>query len=288
MSEASFTTLVSVAELSAHLDDADWRIVDCRHQLADPAYGEAAYAAGHIPGAFFLHLDRDLASLPNGSNGRHPLPDPAMLAAKLGVAGVSSRTQLVVYDDAGGMIAGRLWYLLRWLGHDRVALLDGGINAWVKAGLPLSTELPAAAPSIFEFRLRDDVVDAARLLADIERCEKGEASHYCVVDARSPDRFRGENETLDPVGGHIPGARNRFFRDNLDADGCFRSAAELRGEFLALLAGVDPAQAVMQCGSGVTACHNLLAMEIAGLPGARLYAGSWSEWCSDPARPVAR
>ena len=288
MSEASFTTLVSVAELSAHLDDADWRIVDCRHQLADPAYGEAAYAAGHIPGAFFLHLDRDLASPPNGSNGRHPLPDPAVLAAKLGGAGVSNRTQLVVYDDAGGMIAGRLWYLLRWLGHDRVALLDGGINAWVKAGLPLSTELPAAAPSIFEFRLRDDVVDAARLLADIERCEKGEASHYCVVDARSPDRFRGENETLDPVGGHIPGARNRFFRDNLDADGCFRSAAELRGEFLALLAGVDPAQAVMQCGSGVTACHNLLAMEIAGLPGARLYAGSWSEWCSDPARPVAR
>ena len=287
MSEAGFKTLVSVAELSAHLADADWRVFDCRHQLADLAYGEAAYAAGHIPGAFFMHLDRDLSSPPNGRNGRHPLPDPAVLGAILGAAGVSNRSQVVVYDDAGGMIAGRLWWLLRWMGHDRVALLDGGINAWEKAGLPLSGELPESAPATFELRSRDVLVDAASLLADIEGSEKGAPSRYCVVDARSPDRFRGENETLDPVGGHIPGARNRFFRDNLDADGCFRSAAELRGEFLALLAGADSAQAVMQCGSGVTACHNLLAMEIAGLHGARLYAGSWSEWCSDPTRPVA-
>ena len=180
------------------------------------------------------------------------------------------------------MMAGRLWWLLRWLGHDRVAVLDGGINQWIKESRPLSTDLPRSAPADFVVELRDWVVGADEVLANIERSE------FCVIDARAPDRFRGENETMDPVGGHIPGARNRFFRDNLDADGCFRSAAELRNDYLGLLAGVDPTQIVMQCGSGVTACHNLLAMEIAGLHGAKLYAGSWSEWCSDPARPVAR
>ena len=275
-------TLVSAADLFANRDNPDWRIFDCRHQLADVSYGENAYAAGHVPGAFFLHLDRDLSSSPTGRNGRHPLPDPVTLAKKLAAAGVSHRTQVVVYDDAGGMIASRLWWLLRWLGHERVALLDGGIQAWVKAGHPLTGELPVASPAVFEVQLRDEVVDAQAVLASIGRAD------LCLVDARSADRFRGENETLDPVGGHIPGARNRFFRDNLDANGYFRSAAELRCEFLGLLEDVDPKRAVMQCGSGVTACHNLLAMEIAGLHGAKLYAGSWSEWCSDPARPAAR
>ena len=291
---AGYSTLISVAELIAlqnaggeggrggNGDGSDWCVFDCRHQLADTTYGENAYAAGHLPGAFFLHLDRDLSSPPIGSNGRHPLPDPAVLGQKLGAAGVSRRTQVVVYDDAGGMIAGRLWWLLRWLGHEKVALLDGGIDAWVKAGQSLIAERPVAAPALFEVNLGDSVVDAQTVLDNIERGD------LCVVDARSPDRFRGENETLDAVGGHIPGARNRFFKDNLDADGCFRSAAAMRAEFLGLLAGVEPAQAVMQCGSGVTACHNLLAMEIAGLHGAKLYPGSWSEWCSDPARPVAR
>lgn len=277
----SFTTLVDGATLAAHLDDAGWRVFDCRHQLADPAAGEAAYAAGHLPGASFLHLDRDLSGPLTGSNGRHPLPDPQRLAARLAAAGVSNTTQVVAYDDAGGMIAGRLWWLLRWLGHERVALLDGGIQGWQAAGRPLSRAVPQPAPAVFAAAPRDWVVDAETVLANLDGGE------LCVVDARSPDRFRGENETLDRVGGHIPGARNRFFRDNLDADGCFRPAAELRREFSALLAGVAPAQVVMQCGSGVSACHNLLAMEIAGLPGARLYAGSWSEWCSDPARPVA-
>jgi thiosulfate/3-mercaptopyruvate sulfurtransferase len=175
-----------------------------------------------------------------------------------------------------------LWWLLRWLGHDDVAVLDGGLTQWIMEGRPISTDVPKLPAAVFTPDARDWVVTANDVLADLE------AGTYCLVDARSPDRFRGENETLDPVGGHIPGARNRFFRDNLDADGLFRPAAELRREFLGLLAGVDPAQAVMQCGSGVTACHNLLAMEIAGLHGAKLYAGSWSEWCSDPARPVAR
>lgn len=277
----SFTTLVDGATLAAHLDDAGWRVFDCRHQLADPAAGEAAYTAGHLPGASFLHLDRDLSGPTTGSNGRHPLPDPQRLAARLAAAGVSNTTQVVAYDDAGGMIAGRLWWLLRWLGHERVALLDGGIQGWQAAGRPLSRTVPQPAPAVFAAAPRDWVVDAETVLANLDGGE------LCVVDARSPDRFRGENETLDRVGGHIPGARNRFFRDNLDTDGGFKPVAELRREFSALLAGIDPAQVVMQCGSGVSACHNLLAMEIAGLPGARLYAGSWSEWCSDPARPVA-
>ena len=276
------STIVSCSELAAHLNDADWRVFDCRHQLSDPGYGEKAYAAGHLPGAFFLHLDRDLSGLKTGKNGRHPLPDPQQLAAKLGAAGVSRQTQVVVYDDAGGMMAGRLWWLLRWLGHDKVAVLDGGIGQWLKEGRPLSSEVPTSKPADFSVVQRDWVVSADDVLANIE------CGEFCVIDARAPDRFRGENETMDPVGGHIPGARNRFFRDNLDADGYFRSAAELRNDYLGLLAGVEPAQVVMQCGSGVTACHNLLAMEIAGLHGAKLYAGSWSEWCSDPARPVAR
>lgn len=276
-------TVVDCATLAAHLDDKDWLIFDCRHQLSDPAFGERAYAAGHLPGAFFLHLDRDLSAPMSGGNGRHPLPDPQRLAQKLSEAGVSNRTQVVVYDDAGGMIAGRLWWLLRWLGHERVALLDGGIGRWLKEGRPLDTTLPETVPAEFAVELQDALLVSAKAvqasLADGE---------LCLVDARSPDRFRGENETLDPVGGHIPGARNRFFRDNLDGEGCFRPAPELRREFLALLAGAEARQAVMQCGSGVSACLNVLAMEIAGLPGARLYAGSWSEWCSDPARPVAR
>ena len=276
------STIVCCSELAAHLNDADWRVFDCRHQLSDAGYGEKAYAAGHLPGAFFMHLDRDLSGLKTGKNGRHPLPDPQQLAAKLGAAGVSRQTQVVVCDDAGGMMAGRLWWLLRWLGHDRVAVLDGGIGQWLKEGRPLSSEAPTSMPVGFAVAQRDWVVGSEEVLANIEGGE------LCVIDARAPDRFRGENETMDPVGGHIPGARNRFFRDNLEADGCFRSAAELRNAYLGLLAGVDPAQVVMQCGSGVTACHNLLAMEIAGLHGAKLYAGSWSEWCSDPARPVAR
>ena len=274
-------TLVDCATLAAHLDDAAWRVIDCRHQLTDPVAGEKAYVEGHLPGALFMHLDRDLSGPKNGCNGRHPLPDPQLLAQKLGAAGVDKATQLVVYDDAGGMIAGRLWWRLRWLGHERVAVLDGGIVQWMKEGRSLTSAVVAPAPAVFRAVPSESIVTTAMLLDNLG------CGELCVVDARSSDRFRGENETLDPAAGHIPGARNRFFRDNLDADGLFRPAAELRREFLALLAGVDPQQAVMQCGSGVSACHNLLAMEIAGLGGARLYAGSWSEWCSDPARPIA-
>ena len=274
--------LVSCEQLAAHLNDPDWRIVDCRHQLSDVGYGQRVYAEGHLPGAFFMHLDRDLSGAMSGCNGRHPLPNPQVLAAKFGAIGISSRTQVVAYDDAEGMVSGRLWWMLRWLGHDNVAVLDGGFNRWVKEGRPLTRDIPVVLPTVFEVEQRDWVVTADEVLANIALPE------LVVVDARGPDRFRGENETIDPVGGHIPGARNRFFRDNLDADGRFRPAAELRREFLELFAGTPPDKTVMQCGSGVSACHNLIALELAGLTGARLYAGSWSEWCSNSARPVEK
>ncbi|MEI7613144.1 MAG: sulfurtransferase [Betaproteobacteria bacterium] len=279
----SYSTLVSCAVLAEHLNDPAWRVFDCRHQLANVQYGESAYAEGHLPGAFFMHMDRDLSGPLTGSNGRHPLPDPQVFAAKLGAAGVSRQTQVVVYDDVGGMIAGRLWWMLRWLGHENVALLDGGLPQWVKEGRALTSEVPKFSPAVFAAEVHSDwTVTSADLLTNIQ------SNQFCVIDARAPDRFRGENETIDPVGGHIPGARNRFCKDNLNADGLFRPAAELRREFLGLLAGVSPEMAVMQCGSGVTACHNQLAMEIAGLHGAKIYPGSWSEWSSDPSRPVAR
>lgn len=275
--------LISCEQLAARLDDRDLCVVDCRHQLSDTGHGERVYAQGHIPGAFFMHLDRDLSGPMNGHNGRHPLPDPQELAGRLGAIGISRQKTVVVYDDAEGMVAGRLWWMLRWLGHDRVAVLDGGFPRWAALGLPLTNALPTAAPTEFlADPPRDWVVGTAAVLANLERRE------FLVVDARGADRFRGENETIDPVGGHIPGALSRPFRDNLKADGTFRPAEELRQAYRDLFAGVSPAQVVMQCGSGVSACHNLIAMELAGLPGARLYAGSWSEWCSDPARPVAR
>lgn len=277
----SYTTLVDAATLAAHVDDPGWLVVDVRHQLADPGYGERAYAEGHIPGAAFLHCDRDLSGPMTGSNGRHPLPAPEKLAARLGEIGIGPATQVVIYDDAQGMIAGRLWLLLRWLGHDKAALLDGGFQAWQAAGGTLTSELPRRPPASFVAQVRDSMVDADYVRAFLQ------TSRMHLIDARSPDRFRGENETIDRVGGHIPGAINRFFRENLQADGRFKPAAELRAEWLAVLAGSSPDLVVHQCGSGVSACHNMLAMEIAGLPGSRLYAGSWSEWCADCGRPVA-
>jgi thiosulfate/3-mercaptopyruvate sulfurtransferase len=278
----SYTTLVDAATLQAHLDDPSWLVVDVRHQLADTGYGERAYAAGHIPGAVFLHCDRDLSGPMTGCNGRHPLPDAEKLAKRLGEIGVGATTQVVVYDDAQGMIAGRLWWLLRWLGHDSVALLDGGLQAWQAAGGALTGVLPTLSAQTFVARPQDRLVKVDYVL------ERIETPHMHLVDARSADRFRGENESIDPVGGHIPGAVNRFFKDNLQPDGRFKPAAELRAEWLAVLAGALPDQVVHQCGSGVSACLNMLAMEIAGLPGSLLYAGSWSEWCADPGRPVER
>lgn len=273
--------LVTVREVAAHLSDQLWRIFDCRHDLANPSFGELAFAEGHIPGARFVHLDRDLSGTKTGRNGRHPLPERAAFAARLSELGVGEATQVVAYDDAGGMFAARLWWMLRWLGHQRAAVLDGGLQAWLTDGMALSRETTAAAPVPFNPRAGMSSLSADELAARLA------AADGVLIDARSPDRFRGENEILDPVGGHIPGARNRFFRNNLAADLRFKAPETLRAEFSALIGVAAPEAVIHQCGSGVTACHNLLAMELAGLPGSRLYAGSWSEWCADPARPVA-
>ncbi|MCK0510845.1 sulfurtransferase [Aromatoleum buckelii] len=278
---ASYSTLIGARELVDQLDDPDWRIVDCRHDLADPGFGRAAYERGHLPGAHFLHLDDDLSGRMTGTNGRHPLPDPADFAARLGRIGIGNDTQVIAYDDAGGMFAARLWWMMRWLGHRRVAVLDGGLVAWCAAGQALTIKTPSVQPTTYSLSLQPAVVDAAFVLDHLYTDE------ILLIDARSPDRFRGENEPLDPVGGHIPGAKNRFFRDNLIGGACFKQASVLREEFGALLKGRDAHRVVHQCGSGVTACHNLLAMESAGLSGSRLYAGSWSEWCADPRRPIA-
>lgn len=274
-------TLVDVETLRREINNPDWLVIDVRHQLADPAAGEKAFVEAHLPGAVFMHLDRDLSGPVNGKNGRHPLPDPALLAEQFARLGVSGRTQVVVYDDASGMIAGRLWWLLRWLGHPAVALLDGGLQAWLAAGQPLSRERVVRNRQRFLPNIDSAmVVEADQVLAKL-----GHPS-FMLLDARSPDRFRGENETLDPVGGHIPGAINRFLKDNLQADGKLKPVTELRSDYAVLLNGMPPDRVVHQCGSGVSACLNMLAMEHAGLHGSRLYAGSWSEWCSDPSRPM--
>ncbi len=280
-----YLTHLDAATLAAQLDHPDWLVIDVRHQLADPGYGERAYAEAHVAGARFLHCDRDLAGPLSGRNGRHPLPDPARFAATMAGLGLRPTTQVVVYDDAQGMIAGRLWWLLRWLGHPAVALLDGGWAAWLAAGGKTEAGAARVPPAV----AGTAAVPRPGYTVDADFVEKNLSTvNLCLVDARAPDRYRGENESIDPVGGHIPGARNRFFKDNLQPDGRFKPAAELRAEWLALLAGAAPEQVVHQCGSGVSACLNLVAMEIAGLPGARLYPGSWSEWCADPARPLAR
>lgn len=257
-------------------------LLDCSHQLTDLAWGRAQYAAGHLPGAQFASLEEALSAPKTGHNGRHPLPERARFADTVAQWGITPQTQVVAYDSAGGMYAARLWWMLRWIGHQAVAVLDGGVAAWLAAGGSLTTELPrvtAAAP--YPLQDAEEPIRVEAVLANLQQ------PTFVVLDARAPGRFAGEGETMDPVGGHIPGARNHFFQNNLQADGRFKPAVELRQQFEQVLAGVAPAQLVHQCGSGVTACHNLLAMTHAGLPGSRLYAGSWSEWCSDPSRPVA-
>jgi thiosulfate/3-mercaptopyruvate sulfurtransferase len=284
MPHTHYTTLILAANLAERLEHAPQSVLvfDCSFDLADPAAGEKAYAAGHIPGAHYLHLERDLSGLKTGKNGRHPLPDRTALVDTLAAHGLMQKQQVVAYDAQGGAYAARLWWLLRWLGHDSVAVLDGGLQAWKAAGHALDAQTPASPKGDFR---------AAAPLAvtfDVHALEQNLSTHErLVVDARSPDRYRGENETIDPVAGHIPGAVNRFFKDNLTADGRFKAAHTLRDEFKSIVGDAQPDRIVLQCGSGVTACHNALAMEVAGLHGAALYAGSWSEWCAEPSRPVA-
>ncbi|WP_395392062.1 sulfurtransferase [Novosphingobium sp. BL-8A] len=278
----TYETLISVADLHALLADGeDVLILDCEFELGVPDKGREAYRAGHLPGARYAHLDDDLASPPDGTNGRHPLPSRVAFAAWLRSVGLRQGQQVVACDSNGGAWAARAWWLLRWMGHGPVAVLDGGKQAWAAAGLPLETGEPGPVlPG--DFTAADPLVaapvDAATVLANID----GGAAQ--VLDARDPVRFRGDPNPIDPVAGHVPGARNRFFRDNLGPDGLFKPGPELAADFAALL-GDRPA--ILSCGSGVTACHNALAMAHAGLSGARLYPGSWSEWIADPARPVA-
>ncbi len=276
------STLISASDLTAHLDDAGWIICDCRHDLADTEAGHRAYRESHVPGARFVHLDHDLSAPLTGRNGRHPLPDPERFARRAGELGIGNGSQVVAYDASGGYYAARMWWMLRWLGHDAIAVLDGGWDAWRKAGLPTTKALPKLKPARFVRGASHVIAMTANEIAN------GLATgRRRLLDARSPDRYRGENETLDPIGGHIPGATNRFFRLNLETDGRFKPATLLRKEFTELLGNNAPEQMTHYCGSGVTACHNLLAMEIAGLAGSRLYPGSWSEWCADRSRPVA-
>jgi thiosulfate/3-mercaptopyruvate sulfurtransferase len=283
-----FTTLIEPPQLHLHAADPDWAIIDCRFDLAKPAWGEAAWSAGHIPGAQYAHLDRDLSGAHTPATGRHPLPAVSELAVSFGRWGIDAAVQVVAYDQGPGAYAARLWWLLRWLGHQQVAVLNGGFAAWERARLPVSRAAAQRAPRRFTpAPAADMLVTSADVAAALAAGELARGQ-MLLVDARSAERFAGENETLDPVAGHIPGARNRPFALNSDSQGRFLPARELQRAWVQALRGRPAAAAVAMCGSGVTACHNLLALEAAGLSGARLYAGSWSEWIRDPARAVAR
>jgi thiosulfate/3-mercaptopyruvate sulfurtransferase len=270
----SGSTLVSTAELEKRLPR--WRVFDCRHDLAKPELGEQQYKQGHIPGALFASLERDLSGRKTGRNGRHPLPDPQDFEKWLETTGLTPQDQAVCYDAGPGAMAARLWWMLRWVGHENVAVLDGGFAKWVKEGRPLTIDVPHFTPFNYPIRPRQDFA------ADVRAVEKTKS---LLVDARAPVRYRGEQEPIDPVAGRIPGARNRFSMDNVSADGTFKSAAALKDDFQKVLQGRAPGDVIHYCGSGVAACHNLLAMEHAGLKGGKLYAGSWSEWSADPKRP---
>lgn len=278
-----FSTLISTADLAAHLGDPAFVVVDVRHDLAQPEHwGEDRYREAHLPGARFAHIDRDLSARKTGSNGRHPLPSPDAAAALFSRLGIDAAKQVVVYDQGGGMFASRFWWMLRWLGHQAAAVLDGGFDQWVRERRPVTNEVPAPGNATFIARPIDTTVNAHEVACSLE------TNRWTLVDARASERYRGETEPMDPVAGHIPGALNRFYGNNLNPDGTFKPADVLGREFDGLLGPTPLENVVHYCGSGVTSCHNLLAMEIAGLPGTRLYPGSWSEWCADPARPVAR
>jgi len=275
-------TLIDVPTLAARLGDPALRIVDCRFDLGDPDSGRQQFARGHIEGAVYAHLDEDLSGPRAPWTGRHPLPEVEALAATFGRLGIGAGVQVVGYDASGGVYAARLWWLLRWLGHEAAAVLDGGFEAWRAAGGRVSTAVAAPAPRAFVARPRA----AAHVSAD-EHAALLARQACLLLDARSAERYEGRVEPLDPRAGHVPGATNYHYARNLGADGRFRPAAALREDFMRLLAGRAPQAVVSMCGSGVTACHTLLALERAGLPGGRLYPGSWSEWCRDAARPVA-
>jgi len=270
------STLVSTGELAANFPK--WRVFDCRHDLARPDLGEQQYREGHIPGALFAHLDRDLSGAKTGKNGRHPLPEPQDFEKWLEKTGLTPQDQVVCYDAGPGAMAARLWWMLRWIGHEKVAVLDGGFAKWTKEGRPVALDVPLFTPLNYPIKLRKDFA------VDVRTVEQT-LGKPLLLDARAPARYRGEQEPIDPVAGRIKGAKNRFNLDNMTPQGTFKSSEELKKEFQAVLHGRPPSEVIHYCGSGVAACHNLLAMELAGLKGGKLYAGSWSEWAQDPARP---
>jgi thiosulfate/3-mercaptopyruvate sulfurtransferase len=272
-----FTTLIDAPDLHDNIADPAWIIVDCRFVMADTAAGRNEYQASHIPGAIYAHLDEDLSNPPATDNGRHPLPAPAVLRERFGQMGIDGSKQVVAYDNANGAYAARLWWLLRYMGHDAVAVLDGGWAAWQAAGFSVSsgveeqTAVPFKGNPRTEWLVTADAVPSAQLL----------------VDSRAAPRYRGEVEPLDPVAGHIPGAKNYFYQRNWDDNGRYLSATAIKAQLREVLGETRAEEAVFYCGSGVTACVNLLALASAEMGNGRLYAGSWSDWCSDPARPIA-
>jgi thiosulfate/3-mercaptopyruvate sulfurtransferase len=280
------TTLIEPTELAASLERPDWAVLDCRFELMRPAWGASAYAESHIPGALYAHLDHDLSGPVQAHTGRHPVPSLETLATTLGRLGIDRQTQVVAYDQGNGAYAARLWWLLRWAGHRDVAVLNGGFAAWQRAGLPVSSVRATRPAKQFTPHAGSGIVTTAELARLVATGALASGS-TALVDARGADRFAGQNETIDPVAGHVPGARNHPFAGNLDAQGRFLPADELRRRWLQTLGSTSSGSVVAMCGSGVTACHNLLAMEVAGLGGGRLYAGSWSEWIRDPGRPLA-
>jgi len=279
----AFRTLISTDVLAMHLGDPNVVVVDCRYKLDDEEWGRREYATRHVPGAVYASLGHDLSGPKTGTNGRHPLPDVLTLTRTFGRLGIASGVQVIAYDQDNGMYAARLWWMLRWLGHDAAAVLDGGFAKWTKEGRETASGEEHVAPREFNAVPRPEmVVDVNRVSALLTG---GETK---LVDARAPERFRGETEPLDKKAGHIPGAANHFFQTNLDERGIFRSPEDLRARWRESFGSVSPDHVVCYCGSGVTACHNLLALEHAGLGGAKLYPGSWSEWSADPSRPVER
>ena len=271
-------TLVSTEELGRQ---PEWRVFDCRHDLARPEWGLEEFGKGHIPGARFAHLDRDLSAPMTGANGRHPLPEAKTFIAWLGRQGLKPDQQVVCYDGGSGSSAARLWWMLRWVGHEAVAVLDGGLAKWLQEGRPVTTEVPEVVPVSYPGKTKGAMFASLALVA--KKLKKA-----ALLDARAPLRYRGEQEPIDPVAGRIPGAKNRFNSDNLSAEGTFKTPELLRSEFESIFPERNPTEIIHYCGSGVAACHNALAMEIAGLTGSRVYIGSWSEWSSDPTRPIAR
>ena len=277
----NYTTVITANQFEPHLEEENWAIFDCRFDLVQPHWGEEQYLIEHIPGAVYVHLDDNLSAPKSGTNGRHPLPGIEVIAAYFSELGIDEDTQVIIYDSRGGGIAARLWWMLKYLGHEAAAVLDGGFPEWKRLGLPTRANRESRVPRQFEPRLKSDL----KVVAD-EVLERRSQGSSLILDSRAPERYRGEEEPFDPIAGRIPGAVNRFWQMNIDADGRFRNPDRLKAEFDSLIGGIAPTDTIVYCGSGVTGCHNVLSMSYAGIKDVRLYAGSWSEWSSDSSRPI--